>query len=262
MAAQFFPPAQQLSLQLAWSARHDYAPGRVHFASAVTVPFAWFVRAGALRVNIENRSFVVTANQWLWHPPCAARRMEAACGGASWLSLGLSARCGATDWFAPAARQQFSPSGEQSQRGRTLLEWLCEARNPFERDGLARAFLGWMWRESGAPSRPQFPFWLQCALQTIESQPSVSVEQLAREAHFSPAQFRRLWQEWMGAAPRETLLQRRVQRAQSALQNQNDGLETIAANCGFGSVAALRRAFAARVGVSPLQWRLASREQI
>lgn len=162
-------------------------------------------------------------------------------------------------------RHQFALPAEQSERGQTLLNWLCEARpcqSALERDGLARALLGWLWRASGAPSRPHFPLWLEQSLARIEAQPDVTIAQLADQAHYSPAQFRRAWQHWMGAAPRETLLQRRVERAQRLLQSEDASLEIVAQRRGFGSVAALRRAFAARVGVSPLQWRDASRERV
>lgn len=265
MTPLFFPAPEQLSLQLAWIACHEYAGGRVHFTPAVTVPFAWYLSEGALRVEIAEQSFEVAAGQWVWHPPCGARRLEAVGDGARWLSLGLSARCGESDWFAPTARHQFVVSSAQTERGRTLLEWLLQARDfesALERDGLARAFIGWLWRASGAQSRPPFPPWLEAALRLIESQPDVTVAQLAREAHFSPAQFRRLWERWMGASPRETLLQRRVELAQRALQTKDIGLDALARECGFGSVAALRRAFATRVGSSPSQWRQASRDEL
>lgn len=265
MQSPFLPAPEQLSLQLAWAARHDYARARVHFTPAVTVPFAWFVREGALQIDVDGEAFRVAAGDWVWHPPCAARRMEATSGGASWLSVGLSARCGASDWFAPLGRHQFALPPEQSERGQTLLGWLCDAhadQSSLERDGLARAFVGWLWRASGARGRPHFPAWLEQSLARIEAQPDVTIAQLAHEAHYSAAQFRRAWQHWMGASPRETLLQRRLERAQHVLQNEDVGLEIIAQRCGFGSATALRRAFAARVGVSPLQWRDASRERV
>lgn len=191
--------------------------------------------------------------------------MEAASDGARWFSIGLSARCGGSDWFAPAKRHQFSLPAEPSERGQTLLRWLCDAdadQSALERDGLVRAFVGWLWRASGAKSRPHFPDWLEQSLELIEAQPNVTVEQLAREAHYSAAQFRRVWQHWMDASPRETLLQRRLQCAQRVLQNEDVALETIAQRCGFGSVAALRHVFASRVGVSPLQWRDANRQRV
>lgn len=74
MSSTFLPAPEPLSLQLAWAARHDYAPARVHFTPAVTVPFAWFVMEGALQIDVGGDSFIVNAGDWVWHPPCAARR--------------------------------------------------------------------------------------------------------------------------------------------------------------------------------------------
>lgn len=265
MSQPYFPAPELLSIRLAWAARHVYVPGLVHFSPQVSTSFVWHLLEGQLQVDTPGSSFRVEPGDWVWHPACGERRMEAGARGATWLSVGLSARCGGVDWFAPGEKRAFRPEAAESAYGRSLLEWLRHATVEgvaLERDGLARALGGWLWRVSGAPSRPHFPDWLEAALGRIEHEPDVSVALLAQEAHFSPAQFRRLWERYLGVSPRDFLMERRLERAQGLIEGENGGVAQVALRCGFGSAAALSRAFVARTGMTPLEWRRAARERV
>jgi transcriptional regulator GlxA family with amidase domain len=47
----------------------------------------------------------------------------------------------------------------------------------------------------------------------------------------------------------------RIERARELLEETDEGVEAIAARCGFGSQETMRRAFARRVHVSPSSYR-------
>ena len=272
-----FPAPAALNLQIIWAARHDVGPQWRHFAPALAAASLWHIESGQLWVEADGHSQCAGAGDWVWRAPGGARRMSVGADGARWNSVGIVALCGAKNWFAPPHSLIFRP-GEAHQRGAFLLQFLIEdaalrpecndlkrnglARNDLQRDGLARALLGWLWSASGQAAAPQLPDWLDAALARIEAEPSVSVAQLARGAHFSPAQFRRLWQKHLGQSPRETLARRRLEMARARLETSAESVAQIAALTGFAGSAQLGRAFRATFGSAPLHWRRAARERV
>ena len=87
----------------------------------------------------------------------------------------------------------------------------------------------------------------------------VTVQDLARKSGLSARQFARRMRAEAGLAPLDWLHQQRLLRAQDLLERTEATVEQIAARCGMGTAATLRRHFRHAVGVSPTAYRAAFR---
>jgi AraC-like DNA-binding protein len=83
-----------------------------------------------------------------------------------------------------------------------------------------------------------------------------SLEELARVAGMSRSAFAGTFREAVGVTPGQYLQAWRISLAQQALRRGRP-LKTIAADVGYGSEAALSRAFKAQSGMSPRAWKRA-----
>jgi transcriptional regulator GlxA family with amidase domain len=83
----------------------------------------------------------------------------------------------------------------------------------------------------------------------------ITVAELARRAGLSPRQLARRMQAELQTRPLEWLHRQRVLRAQEMLETTDAGMDRIAARCGLGSAATLRRHFTRAVGVTPAAYR-------
>lgn len=261
-----FPAPESFRLEIAWAARHDFGPQWTHFAPRVAAASLWHIEAGLLRAEADDARQIARAGDWVWRAPCGARRLETGPAGAVWHTVGIVALCGGKNWFAPPQSLIFRPDEQENQRGARLISLLVEGQNQdasrLELDGIARALMGWVWSAAGETlGRPDFPLWLETALARIEADPHISVGELARGAHFSPAQFRRLWETHLGNSPRDTLSRRRLEIARVVLESENCSLGEIAARSGFAGASQLSRAFRAAYGTSPLEWKRAAQNR-
>ncbi|WP_374568228.1 cupin domain-containing protein [Ideonella sp.] len=87
-----------------------------------------------------------------------------------------------------------------------------------------------------------------------------SLEDLAREAGMSRTVFANTFRNTLGCTPGSYLQGWRIGLAQKLLR-RGQSLKLIAAEVGYGSEAALSRAFSAQTGVSPRDWRKAQGAQ-
>ena len=71
----------------------------------------------------------------------------------------------------------------------------------------------------------------------------------------STRHFSRLFTSEIGESPARFVERVRVQRARDLLETTAEGLETIAADCGFGNAETLRRAFHRQLSVPPDSYR-------
>ena len=86
-----------------------------------------------------------------------------------------------------------------------------------------------------------------------------TLDELARVAGMSRSVFATHFREALGITPGQYLQGWRVGLAQQALR-QGKPLKVVAADVGYGSEAALSRAFKSHSGVSPREWRRALAE--
>lgn len=82
-----------------------------------------------------------------------------------------------------------------------------------------------------------------------------SVDALADRASMSPRNFSRAFRREVGMTPAAWVEASRVDLAKGLLETTAAGTEAVAAECGFGTVETLRRAFRRRLGVSPGEYR-------
>jgi transcriptional regulator GlxA family with amidase domain len=79
--------------------------------------------------------------------------------------------------------------------------------------------------------------------------------QLAQRASLSERHLRRLFAEQTGTTPARFTERIRVEAARDLLADTATPIDTIAANCGFGSAETMRRAFLRVLGVGPAEYR-------
>ncbi|MDF2805774.1 MAG: AraC family transcriptional regulator [Cellulosimicrobium sp.] len=83
----------------------------------------------------------------------------------------------------------------------------------------------------------------------------LTVRDLAGRAGLSTRQLARRMLAELGVTPLEWLHQQRVARAQELLERTDASVEQVAARCGLGTAATLRRHFQRAVGVTPTSYR-------
>lgn len=105
--------------------------------------------------------------------------------------------------------------------------------------------------------RPDLDATLQALVDHVLGHPEGDhrVEVLAARAGMSPRNFARVFRARTGETPAAFVARARVELAQRALVLGGDGLDLIAARCGFGTAETLRRSFHRVTGVSPGAWR-------
>jgi transcriptional regulator GlxA family with amidase domain len=84
----------------------------------------------------------------------------------------------------------------------------------------------------------------------------LSVEALAERAAMSVRHFARCFRREVGVSPARFVDDVRVEAARRRLVESQDGVEQVAARCGFRSAEVLRRAFVKRVGIPPAAYRI------
>lgn len=115
-------------------------------------------------------------------------------------------------------------------------------------------------RPMGSPLAIKAFKMLSPVLQFVEDRLSdkVSVAKMAQLAICSPRHLRRLFHQTVGMAPKQWLLERRLQRAATLLTQTDLPVKTVAAECGFDDLSHFNRAFRHRFGQSPTQYRRAA----
>ncbi|WP_432543246.1 GlxA family transcriptional regulator [Kineococcus sp. SYSU DK002] len=83
----------------------------------------------------------------------------------------------------------------------------------------------------------------------------IDVAAWARAAAMSPRTFARRFRAETGVTPHRWLLERRVAAARLLLEEGDQGIDVVAARCGFGSAAMLRQHFLRLVGTTPTAYR-------
>jgi AraC-like DNA-binding protein len=102
------------------------------------------------------------------------------------------------------------------------------------------------------------------ALSALHDRPANpwSLEELAKEVGVSRSVLAERFHAYVGAPPMQYLARWRMQLAASLLSGTNAALAEVALRVGYGSEAALSRAFKRLVGVAPSAWREGTRPNI
>jgi transcriptional regulator GlxA family with amidase domain len=82
-----------------------------------------------------------------------------------------------------------------------------------------------------------------------------SIAALARRAAMSPRNFARVFLREVGMTPAHYVERVRVEAARRRLEESRDGVDAIAAACGFGTAETMRRTFLRRLRVAPSDYR-------
>jgi transcriptional regulator GlxA family with amidase domain len=115
----------------------------------------------------------------------------------------------------------------------------------------------------------QSQFSSQLAVQTADRQPlrelqewiadhltaDLSVSALAGRVAMSPRHFARVFASELNMTPARFVEVQRVEAARRRLEESGDGVDVVAATCGFGCAEVMRRAFLRTVRVSPTDYR-------
>lgn len=83
----------------------------------------------------------------------------------------------------------------------------------------------------------------------------LSVRELAGEAGWSEPHLHDVARKILGESPHQLLIRRRLRAARERLASSRDPVKQVAAECGFGSVAAFCHVFRAREGTTPAAYR-------
>jgi AraC family transcriptional regulator, transcriptional activator FtrA len=130
-------------------------------------------------------------------------------------------------------------------------------------NGIARQLVAPTHRSGGQaqfiapPAEPRLPAGLAPTLEwarTHLDQP-LTVRNLAEHAGLSTRQLARRMHAELEAGPLEWLQQQRIGRAQELLERTDASIDQVAASCGMGTAATLRRHFHHSVGVTPTAYR-------
>lgn len=89
----------------------------------------------------------------------------------------------------------------------------------------------------------------------------LTLERMAENARMSRRTFVRRFRAETGSSPLQWLIHQRVLLAQNLLEVTGDGMEHVAARCGFGSALVLRQHFRRALGTTPTAYRTAFRRQ-
>jgi AraC family transcriptional activator FtrA len=136
-------------------------------------------------------------------------------------------------------------------------------------NGIARRLVAPSHRSGGQaqfiipPEEPRSPDGLAPTLEWARArldQP-LTVRDLAEHAGLSTRQLARRMHAELQAGPLDWLHQQRIARAQELLERTDASVEQIAASCGMGTAATLRRHFHRTVGVTPTAYRVTFRLQ-
>ncbi|WP_193101448.1 GlxA family transcriptional regulator [Burkholderia sp. Z1] len=240
--------------------------------------------AGGSEAALRHAASDAGVLPWLRTRIASTRRIASICTGAFVLAAGgwLDGKRATTHWNQCAALQALCPEAQvepdaiyvsdppfHTSAGVTagidlclaLVEADCGAPTAL---AVARELVLFMHRPGGqaqfsvgldiqASATPR----MRALLTEIADDPTgdLGVAALAARMHMSERTFARNFFNETGHSPAQYVLAARVERAKVLLERADWPLERIAERSGFGSVDALQRAFAKRVGTSPRDYR-------
>lgn len=103
----------------------------------------------------------------------------------------------------------------------------------------------------------RYPEGVRVVLDRIEREygEALSIQDLAREAGWSPPHLHSVFRAHVGSTPHQSLIERRLRAAKEMLVSTTDSVKQIAGTCGFSDAPAFVHAFKRNVGVTPAVFR-------
>jgi AraC-like DNA-binding protein len=268
-----------VEMYLDWATLHRWSPSRRPMQAAADTNKLWLVRSGAVEVTVNGRAYKVRRGMAFLAAAQHQRSLAVNEKTTDLLAIGFNVTLfrGADLLLSLPEPVLWKPSPREYSALESWMLWLAEenfikSQNSvlkpdaaLEVDGLARAIFSVCWRHLEknqlVKAPPQFmPDWIARALEYIRAEPSTSVAQWARAVGFSPAQFRRLFGQWLGASPQEYLARQRLEEARRLLATTDTPIGLISQQLGFSNPSHFTRRFKTQNGVAPALYRISLRE--
>jgi AraC-like DNA-binding protein len=260
-----------IETRVRWAMHHYQLPPEHDWRNVSPACALWLMLNGEVQVATQGRKFQVVSGE-AFLSDCRVRRDIIIPHQAEWLTVGLEAPLLGRDLLQNIGPPvHWIPKEHEREALRFYMSELV-AYHPacgtaqLQVEGLARVLIGLVLNAHGihnfGESQGGSPLWLADVLRLVRSNPGASVADLAREAHFSLAQFRRVFHEWAGMSPHEFLQRERLNHARRLLENTSLSVEAIARQTGFSGASPFTRAFRQFVGMTPAACRAGEREAL
>ncbi len=253
--------------------QHSWQAGRtrVHkvpgYARAQFQHHLWLVEDGVVEFDTDDRHFQVGKNEACLLPITVKRHVYTR-EPAVWMSLHVVI----TVYNNFDLMRNLSLPAQWTMRGTDLEQmraWMKIVIRDFRHrephvslkiQGLTQAIFGLSWPHLTSQSlstsiHSDLPQWLSQVMFRITQDPSCSIATLAHDSGFSQAQFRRLFHQHVGSAPRDYLTTKRLEKACTYLLQSDLSMREIAAIIGWRDAAHFSRIFTASYGTTPSQYR-------
>lgn len=256
---------------VAWSMHHCHLPVSPTWRRPVPACALWLVLDGSAKVTSAEREWTVQSGE-AFLCDCRLPRQIVIPQSAEWLTVGLVAPLLGRDLIQSIGLPILWQPGEEERRQLQFFMSELVRLHPSTdtahliEEGLTRALVGVVLKahnildfgaiKGGAPP------WLANVLRFARENPGASVADLAREAHFSAAQFRRVFHEWADMSPHEFLQRERIERSRRLLENTNLPVDAIARQMGFSGASPFTRIFRQFSGLTPAAYRTSARSAL
>ena len=260
-----------IETRVRWAMHHYELPPGHSWRNHSPACALWLMLDGEVQVVTQERKFYVAAGE-AFLSDCRVRRDITIPRCAEWLTVGLEAPLLGRDllqnigppvqWF-PVDKERVALRFYMSE---LVACYPAQGTAQLQVEGLARVLIGLVLNAHGiqnfGESQGGSPLWLADVLRLVRAQPGASVADMAREAHFSLAQFRRVFHEWAEMSPHEFLQRERLNHARHLLENTGLSVEAIARQTGFSGASPFTRAFRQFVGMTPAAYRANARDSL
>lgn len=270
-----------VEMRLDWVTRHLWNPAHRPQEVMPGPNKLWLMRSGGAEVTVENRVYHVKSGMVFLTAAHHRRTLVVNAAATDLLAIGfhVSLLRGPSLLSSLSSPVLWKPSKTEYSALESWMLWLTEetfikAENnalrggaALEASGLSMAIFSLCWRhleKHHLVSRPHqsLPPWISAALEHVRLEPSTSVAQWARVAGFSPAQFRRLFGQWMGVSPQEYLARHRLDEARRMLAGTDISIGLISQHLGFSSPSHFTRRFKTQTGLAPARYRFSLRSNV